>query len=54
MDMFIQIISGIKQIFGHTHGRKRKTKGGSYCIDTWLKYYGLYDTETNKMVIKKS
>ena len=51
-------IPGIKQIFGHTHDRNarwRKYDDGAerWCIDTWLKYYGLYDTETKEMTIKK-
>lgn len=47
-----QDIPGYKQIFGHTHGDVRQTPE-HICIDTWLKYYGLYDTYTKKMEVLK-
>jgi len=42
-----------KQIFGHTHGELRQTEN-HICIDTWLKYYAVYNTKTNKMKVKKN
>ena len=47
-----QDIPGYKQIFGHTHGEVRQTPE-HICIDTWLKYYGLYDTDTKEMKVIK-
>lgn len=47
-----QDIPGYKQIFGHTHGDVRQTPE-HICIDTWLKYYGLYDTDTQEMKVIK-
>lgn len=47
-----QDIPGYKQIFGHTHGEPRVTTE-HICIDTWLKYYGLYNTDTKNMMVKK-
>jgi len=43
----------VKQIFGHTHGELRCTRD-HICIDTWLKYYAIYDTNTKKMRVKKN
>jgi len=50
-DEFVDI-PNVKQIFGHTHGKVRQTEN-HICIDTWLQYYGLYDTETKTMKVKK-
>lgn len=50
-------IPGIKQIFGHTKGDLRHVKNYDsehYCIDTGLKYYGLYNSKTNEMKVKES
>lgn len=42
-------IPGIKQIFGHTHGELRHTEN-SICIDTWLKYYCIYENDELKII----
>lgn len=57
-------IKGVKQIFGHTKGDLRHQVNANmkdiskssehYCIDTGLKHYGLYDSETKEMKIKES
>jgi len=45
-------IPNIKQIFGHTHGELRQTEN-HICLDTWLKYYTLYDTKKKTMEVVK-
>ncbi len=45
-------IPNVKQIFGHTHGEVRQTDR-HICIDTWLQYYGLYNTDTKEMKVIK-
>ena len=52
-DEFVDI-PNVKQIFGHTNGKLRRTENQSICIDTWLKYYAIYNTETNKMRVKRN
>jgi len=42
-DEFVDI-PNVKQIFGHTNGELRQTEN-HICIDTWLKYYGVYEDE---------
>lgn len=41
-------IPKVKQIFGHTHGPLRKT-AKHICLDTWLKYYAVYDLDKRTM-----
>ena len=46
-------IPGIKQIFGHTNQHEPLWFGkDNVCIDTWLKYYAVY--EDSKLEIKKN
>lgn len=52
-DEFVDI-PNIKQIFGHTHNTDvRMTKVGSICLDTWLKFYGIYDSDKEGLEIKR-
>ncbi|WP_428323655.1 metallophosphoesterase [Nitrosopumilus sp.] len=52
-DEFVDI-PGVRQIFGHTHASDVRIEGSHICLDTWLKYYAVYDTKTRQMEIKKS
>jgi hypothetical protein len=52
-DEFIDI-PNIKQIFGHTHNTNVRKTENSYCIDAFMKKYGIYDTEKNEMTIGNS
>ncbi len=47
-------IPNIKQIFGHTHNTNVRKTGSSYCIDAFMKRYGIYDTESDKLEIGKT
>lgn len=51
-------IPNINQMFGHTHGSEVRHSVSEvsehYCIDTGLKHYGVYDTETNLMTVVNS
>ena len=51
-------IPNVKQIFGHTHGELRRkidkeNNTEHICLDTWLKYYAVYDTNKHTMECKK-
>ncbi len=44
-------IPSIKQIFGHTHSINVRKTENSYCIDGFMKLYGIYDSKLDKLEI---
>lgn len=53
-------IDNLKQIFGHTKGDSVRHKHNlvedseHYCIDTGIKHYGIYYSDTKEMIIKEA